>query len=160
MALAKEGLMAKGERALIARWWDEAWDEGLWAASWEKSVAGLTARQAAWRPRAVKGERHSIWQLVLHMIFWRESWLRRAATGVRPSGEEVQKFNFPKVSGASPAAWSAALKRFKKTQKQVGKALRTLGPNADPMIYFLPHDCYHFGQINMLRGMQGLKPIE
>ena len=25
---------------------------------------------------------------------------------------------------------------------------------------FVPHDCYHFGQINMVRGMLGMKAIE
>jgi hypothetical protein len=60
-------------RELVIKWWDEAWTEGLWAAAWSKSLNDLTPAQAAWRPPAtVGGERHSIWQLVLHMIFWRE----------------------------------------------------------------------------------------
>lgn len=152
--------MAKIGRKLIVQWWDEAWSEGLWAASWSKSLQGLTPKQAAWRPTGVKGKRHSIWQIVLHMVFWRESWLRRAETGVRPTEDELKRLNFPEIDDVSKAAWAGAIKRFEQSQKRVAKALRTLGPKGDPLTYFLPHDCYHFGQINMLRAMQGLKPID
>ena len=40
------------------------------------------------------------------------------------------------------------------------EALRTRGAEADTMIYFLPHDCYHIGQIMLIRGLLGLPPIE
>jgi hypothetical protein len=33
-------------------------------------------------------------------------------------------------------------------------------PTNDPLVSFLPHDMYHFGQINFIRAMQGLPPIE
>ena len=34
----------------VVSWWNEAWRSGLWAASWEKSIADLSAAQAAWSP--------------------------------------------------------------------------------------------------------------
>jgi uncharacterized damage-inducible protein DinB len=148
-------------RNLITQWWSDAWTEGLWAAAWSKSINDLTPAQAAWQPPAsLPGTRHSIWQLALHMIFWRESWLRRVATGQKPSKDELANFNFPTIADPSADAWQATLRRFQSTQENVAEALRSRGPEADPLHYFLPHDCYHFGQINMLRGMQGLKPIE
>jgi uncharacterized damage-inducible protein DinB len=148
------------QREFILKWWNEAWKDGLWAASWSKSIEGLTAAQAAWRPSGVQGKRHSIWQLVLHMVFWRESWLRRAATGQKPSKEELASGNFPEIADTSETAWQAARVRFKESQDRVARALAELGPEADTMIYFLPHDSYHCGQVNLLRGMQGLPPIE
>ncbi|MCC6661980.1 MAG: DinB family protein [Phycisphaerales bacterium] len=152
--------MPSPQREFVLKWWNEAWGDGLWAASWSKSLDGLTAAQAAWRPPGVHGKRHSIWQLTLHMVFWRESWLRRAATGQKPTKDELATLNFPEIADTSEAAWKAAHARFKGTQDRVAKALNEMGTEADPIMYFLPHDCYHFGQVNMLRGMQGLPPIE
>jgi uncharacterized damage-inducible protein DinB len=148
------------ERAFIVRWWDEAWRDGLWAAAWSKALDGLTADQACWRPLGRDGTpRHSIHQYVLHMCFWREGWLRRVATGVKLSAAEVAAGSFPDAD-PSEAAWSATRARFQDTQARVLDTLRTRGPEADTMIYFLPHDCYHFGQIMLIRGLLGLPPIE
>ena len=147
-------------RELVNRWWSEAWTEGLWAASWPKALEGLTPEQAAWRPPGVAGKRHSIWQLVLHMVFWRESWLRRAATGQKPSEQELATCNFPEIKEVSQRAWDEALARFGSTQDRTAAALKELDPKNDPITYYLPHDCYHMGQIMYLRAMQGLAPIE
>ncbi len=155
--------MPSTDRELISKWWNDAWTEGLWAASWQKSLDGLTAAQAAWSPPSapgVTGERHSIWQFVLHMVFWREAWLRRLATDQRTTPEERATLNFPIITDKSEAAWAEARRRFEETQTKIAAALKTPSPAADPIMYFLPHDAYHFGQINYLRAMQGLKFIE
>jgi uncharacterized damage-inducible protein DinB len=151
------------DRELARRWWSEAWDAGLWAASWSKSLEGLTPEEAAWWPQSaagVAGRRHSIWQIVLHMIFWRESWLRRAATGKEPTKDEVAAGNFQDIPELSQDAWDRDRRRFDETQRRVGEALANpVGAN-EPLMYFLPHDMYHFGQINYLRAMLGHPPIE
>jgi len=155
--------MTQTARDLIESWWMDAWEAGLWAAAWKKSLDGLTAAQAAWRPPSapgVTGDRHSIWQLVLHMTFWRESWLRRIGTGQKPTPEEIAAGNFPVVTDQGDEAWAAALTRFAGTQSAVAAAMREAAPGSDALLYFLPHDSYHFGQINYLRAMLGLRPIE
>lgn len=149
--------MPTSDRDLVGAWWDEAWNQGLWAASWSKSIDGLTPQQAAWIPAP---GRHSIWQIVMHMVFWRESWIRRAADGVKPSPTELATLNFPTLTDTSAAAWETARKRFAESQDNVAKAIRQAWPGSEPLMYLLPHDCYHFGQINYLRAMQGLKAIE
>ncbi|MCC6428782.1 MAG: DinB family protein [Phycisphaerales bacterium] len=149
--------MTQTDRQLIAKWWDEAWNEGLWAASWSQSLDGLTAEQAAWSPAP---GRHSIWKLALHMIFWRHSWIRRAATGIKPTDAEIARDNFPEITNPSEASWAATRRVFEDTQKQIAEILKKPDPACEPLMQFLPHDCYHFGQINYLRAMQGLKPIE
>lgn len=153
----------ESSRELARRWWQEAWTDGLWAASWKKSLEGFTAAQAAWAPPSpagVPGPRHSIWQIVLHMVFWRENWLGRLAGGERPTDDETAKLNFPAVTDISEAAWEKTKRRFMDSQERVAAALRGTSADADPMMYFLPHDCYHFGQINYLRAMQGVKSAE
>jgi len=149
----------------MAAWWEEAFDEGLWAAAWSKSLEGLTPEEAAWQPPsgpgvADAGRRHSIWQIVLHMIFWRENWLRRVATGQKPTKEEIAAGSFPMVHHITEEAWAATRAHFNQTQQRIGDVLNNLTPESEPVMYFLPHDSYHFGQINYLRAMLGLKPIE
>ena len=155
------------DREFVLKWWNQAWTEGLWAAAWGKSIEGLTAEQAAWRAPAAAGApdagaRHSIWQNVLHMVFWRENWLRRVGTGVKPSAEELARGNWPEVGGGE-AEWAAARARLAETQKRIADALADPGLNEEhfrALANFVPHDCYHFGQINMVRGMLGMKAIE
>jgi len=152
---------------LFAKFWSEAWTDGLWAASWAKSVEGLTPEQAFWSPAP---GRHSIWQIVMHMVYWRETWLTRVATGRNHTPEQYEAGNFPAPPPATdPAAraraWSEAVRRLAETHTRIAAALAA-GRSAsdkyptDSLMYFLPHDSYHFGQINYLRAMQGLKPIE
>jgi uncharacterized damage-inducible protein DinB len=145
------------DRRRIVQWWDEAWDEGLWAGAWRRAVDELVPAQAAWRP-VVPGRCHSIWQLVLHIVFWRESWLRRAATGTKPTSEEIERGNFPEIADRSEAAWSEARRRLHDTQQRIALALRDPAPENEPLVYFLVHDTHHFGQIALLRAMQGLPP--
>lgn len=149
--------MQKDAREWIATWWEEAWDTGLWAASWSKSLEGLTAEQAAWSPAP---GRHSIWQIVLHMMFWRDCWLHRVATGQRRPVDDLERVNFPEITEPTEEAWAETRRRFVETQARMAQGLRNYSSDADPLTYLLPHDCYHFGQINYLRAMLGLSPIE
>jgi uncharacterized damage-inducible protein DinB len=144
-------------RAHIASWFDDAWSDGLWAAAWSKSIEGLTAAQAAWSPAP---GRHSIWQIVLHMVFWRESHLKRLATGNKHTDDEYKRLNFPEITDVSEAAWAEARRRFADTQSRVAAGLRDPDTKHDVLTYFLPHDSYHIGQINYLRALQGLKFLE
>ncbi|MBI1190565.1 MAG: hypothetical protein GC200_07820 [Tepidisphaera sp.] len=149
--------------ALYTKFWNDAWAEGLWAASWQKSLEGLTATHAAWSPPSAPGvttTRHNIWQHVLHLCFWREDALRRLTDPEKPSKEAVAAGNFPKVSDTSEAAWAATKARFAKSQEAVAAALAKPGTDCSRLIYMLPHDCYHMGQINLIRAMLGLPAIE
>lgn len=155
--------MPQTDKELFLHWWKSAWDEGVWAASWSKSISDLTPDQAAWQPPSapgVPGVRKSIWQLVEHMIFWRENWLGRLDGGPRPTADLLATHNFPEIRERSQAAWDAARSRLGASQQRVAAAVRDRFEVAAPMMYFLPHDCYHFGQVNYIRAMLGLKPIE
>ena len=145
------------DRELLQGWWSDAWREGLWAASWEKSREGLTPAQAAWSPAP---GRHSIWQMVMHMVFWREDALRRLTDPTKPTAEQLWIGNFPVVGDVTPAAWDDVRARFAATQRKISEAIALSGTDLSRLQYMLPHDCYHFGQINLLRALQGLPPIE
>jgi hypothetical protein len=145
------------EREALAKWWDDAWEGGLWAAPWGQSVQDLTPEQAAWKPAA---GRHSIWQIVTHIIFWRELDLGLLAGRPKPGKDEINARQFAEPAEVTAAAWRSTIDRLADTQRQLSAAIRDPAHSLARVQYLLPHDCYHFGQINYLRAMQGLKPIE
>lgn len=140
----------------ILKWWDNAWDEGLWYAPWSKAVEGLTAAQAAWSPAP---GRHSIWAIVNHMSFWREYSLR-ALRGDRPTKEEAERRNFEAPTQVTEAGWNAARLRFTDLQDQIRAVIADPAGDVTRIRYHIPHDSYHIGQIMYLRAMQGLPAIE
>lgn len=144
-------------RDLLLDFWNDAWTEGLWAAAWSKSLEGLTPEQAAWTPAP---GRHSIWQIVLHMIFWRENELRRFATGQAPSKQEIATRNFPEITDKSASSWNDVRAQFNATQEKIAAVYADPSTNLERARYLIPHDAYHFGQINYLRAMMGLPAIE
>lgn len=154
------------DQELFLTWWAEAWEEGMGTAAWSASVEGLTAEQAAWRPRAAPGPggaeagpRHSIWQQVEHIIFWRGNLLGRMDGGGRPTAEELAARNFPEITDVSEEAWADARRRLAESQERVAAAVRDRFEAARGLLEFVVHDSYHFGQINLVRGMLGLRPI-
>lgn len=145
------------DRAALLKHWNDAWSEGLWAAAWSKAAAGLTPQQAAWTPAP---GRHSIWQVVEHMVFWREDNLRRLAGSGPPGKEQLAAGNFPRIAEATEKAWKAALDRFEQSQRRIAEAIADPKNPLDRVQYLLPHDCYHVGQVMYLRALQSLPPIE
>jgi hypothetical protein len=151
------------ENALLASFWNDAATEGLWAASWPKSLEGLTAQQAAWTPPSAPGAtkpRHSIWLIVSHMCFWREDALRRLTDPSKPTDTALAAGNFPVPTDITERAWAATRERFADTQRRIAAELAKPTTDTSRLRYMLVHDCYHFGQINYIRAMLGLPPIE
>jgi hypothetical protein len=146
-------------RADLLKYWELAETSGLWYASFRAAVDGLTATEAAWTPQP---SRHSIWQLVHHVIFWREYTLRLLA-GEKPDQAEIDRCNFaaPPASGsAGEAEWRASVQRFHDSHRRVAAAIADEKNPTTRLAYHLFHDGYHVGQIMYLRAMQGLKPVE
>src|SRR5947208_2524146 len=107
------------DRRDLLKLWTDAAAEGLWTASWRKSVSGLSPAQAAWTPAP---GRHSIWQIVEHMIFWREDNLCRLAGGPKPTPEQLAEGNFPCVRDTGDDAWGDTLARFDRSHQQIAAA--------------------------------------
>ncbi len=137
-----------------------AWHGALWP-----HVADLTAQQALWRPIP---QRHCIWEIVRHTIFWRH-WLIEHAAGRRVADWKEENWTLPEP--ANGTAWQAELRRLRSVQRSLNSLFRS---TSDRMLLFrganrkfrrfwwvgvLAHDSYHTGQIALLRAMMGLKPI-
>lgn len=144
------------EREPLVKLWEEAWEEGLWAAAWGKAVDGLTPEQAAWKPHP---ERHSIWQIANHILFWREDTFRTLA-GDKPDQVEVDRRNWEEPAEVSAPAWEGTRRRFAESHQEIVRTLRGEETRLNRFLYHLPHDNYHVGQIMYLRAMLGLPAIE
>ena len=147
------------ERERLQKLWEEALADGIWYAPWQKALDGLTPQQAAWKPQP---PRHSIWQLVNHIVFWQDYTLR-TALGEKPTREEfareTERRNWEEPVEISAAAWDEARERFL-TSYRAMVDLISAGAGAERPLYHLLHESYHFGQIMSLRVMVGLEPIE
>ncbi len=143
-------------RDALLKTWDDAWTDGLWYASWSKVLDDLTPQQVAWSPAP---KRHSIWQIIDHMLFWREAAVRRA-TGGKLSDEEANSRNYRATPPPAASMLDDLRTRYRASHEQVRSAIAD--PNSDlarlaPLPY---HDSYHIGQVMYIRALQGLKPIE
>lgn len=143
------------DNQLLAQTWQKAWTEGLWHAQWSKAVADLSPEQASWKPQP---QRHSIWQIVNHIIFWRE-YLLRSASGDRPNEAEVERRNFEEPGEPTETVWAVTVQRLTETQEKFREAFQSDKLNFDHFADMLAHDSYHMGQIMYLRALQGLPPV-
>lgn len=153
------------ERASLLELWDAWWDGDIWIAPWGKAVAGLNAEQAWWRPEAVGGAggaggaRHSIWQNVNHVVFWREYTLTTLAGNPKPSDEDVQARQFAQPAAPTEPAWAEAKGALERTHRAIRDAIADPSNPMDRLMNYLAHDAYHLGQIMYVRGMLGLAPV-
>ncbi len=121
-------------------------------------LKGVTAEQAArWRV----GNSHTCWEIVLHIVCWKDT-ARRRISGERyvPTDEE----NFPAVTDTSDAAWKKTLAKLKKSHKllvdaaeklsdrQLDKPFPTQRATPYQILHgVVQHDIYHAGQIALMR---------
>lgn len=121
-------------------------------------LAGVTAEQATARPVQ---DAHSIWELVLHIIAWKDAPRRRLAGEVfEPTPEE----DWPEVTDTGNAAWQNTLKELEASHKKLAEAISKLDDSelhqpatgTEYSNYFMihgviQHDLYHAGQIALLK---------
>jgi len=139
-------------------------DEGYLRKTWHgpnlrQSLKGVTVKQAAWRPGS---GRHNIWELTLHVAYWKYAVRRRLEGGKR--GSFVLKgsnfFPRPEKGKATEAAWRSDQQLLEKEHRAlvetIGRVLKSpQAQNKLGMLYGVAlHDVYHAGQIRLLRRLQ------
>ncbi|MFI5134783.1 MAG: DinB family protein [Chitinophagales bacterium] len=121
------------------------------------TVDEITAKEAATK---VFPNFNSIWEIVNHLISWRETVLKRL------KGEEIESPEdnyFSYIRDRTEPAWTETKDRFRESQAQWIKAIKKFrkkdlqeqhasGPftNYDLISGILEHDAYHLGQIRLL----------
>lgn len=145
------------DRKDLAAFYEAAQHKVGWSAPWGAALEGLTPQQAAWKPSP---ERHSIWQIVNHVSFWREEVLRRTAGQAKAGDDLVALENWRGPEEATERAWAATKARFRDSHEAMARSALDESAPLEGVLNMLGHDFYHVGQIMYLRAMQGLPAIE
>jgi uncharacterized damage-inducible protein DinB len=126
------------------------------------AVRGLTAEAAAWRPTP---RRKSVWELVLHIAYWKYTVRRHLTTGPVPRFPR-RPANFPRLPRpADEQAWAADTALLRSEHERLVEAVRglsarrlsTIPPAGKRWTYgelvlgIAAHDAYHTGQIQLLK---------
>ena len=152
--------------------WDHlehTFEKEAWQPSLAIAVEGLTVAQALWKPAP---ERHSIWQIVRHLIHWKRGVLA-ALEGGPLDYEDQERADWPEASG-DEAAWQADVRVLHAQYQEFRRRLEPLDdvalaqphvpyrtkaewaqPLALRLVRVFTHDIYHAGQIRYLRVLQG-----
>jgi len=122
-------------------------------------LSEVGAEEAATHPLP---ERHTIWEIALHINAWR-GYVIKTLNGEKLDGLP-DEINWPPTPDTSKAAWEMALEVLKKVQGTLVEAVNELVddrleetvPGAPYTFYHLlhgivQHDLYHAGQIAILR---------
>jgi hypothetical protein len=139
----------------------EAWQPPLAAA-----IDGLTAQHAAWKPAP---ERHSIWQIVRHVILWKEA-LLDSWDGRVPDYRLLEDADWVDAAG-DDAAWQRDVQRLHEVSRRIKERIQSDAdvsrllptvqgypdqPMAVRAVRAATHDIYHSGQIRYIRALQGV----
>ncbi|HEX9167243.1 MAG TPA: DinB family protein [Gemmatimonadales bacterium] len=135
------------------------WHGGPTAAG---ALRGVSAADAAWQPAP---GRKSIWDLTLHIAYWKYA-VRRRLAGDPAGGFPRRPANWPRVPAVpDAAAWRADVALLKAEHQRLVAAvaavpLRRYGavlPGrkrwtvGELIVGIAQHDAYHVGQIQMLK---------
>jgi DinB superfamily len=146
--------------AVILALLDEAYEKKTWhGPNLRQSLKGVTATQAAWRPRPGN---HNIWELTLHAAYWKYVARRRIESAKRGSFalKGSNFFTRPEKGKATEAAWRADRAILESEHRALLQAIQKVlkTPTATKHLrsfYGVAfHDVYHAGQIRLLRRLQ------
>jgi len=127
----------------------------------ETIMARINFKQAAAEPTL---GRFSIWQHVLHMIYWKERLIATLNGEDMPTGDGVPiEDNWPTIEDSSEQAWLKTIAELKACEQTLQEAIARLpeeklietaeGRDYDLAfaLYNIPmHDAYHAAQIDLL----------
>ncbi len=142
---------------------EEDWQ---WQPSLSEALDGLTAAAAAWKPAP---ERHSIWQIVRHLILWKQGVLS-AWDGTPPDGERLEAADWQEAQGTEDE-WERDRRTLLEISEEFLRRVRALTDEelSRPIVWYTTgatqplalrvvrtttHDVYHAGQIRYLRALQ------
>ena len=126
------------------------------------ALRGVTAAQAAWRPTP---RRKSVWELALHIAYWKYTVRRHLVDAPGPRFCRSPA-NFPAVPNpADEAAWAGDVTLLRNEHDRLMEAVRALPERrlaevppgsrrwtfGELVLGIAAHDAYHTGQIQLLK---------
>jgi hypothetical protein len=153
------------EVSLLLRIIDQAFEAKAWhGPNLRGSIRGLTAAEAAWRPRP---GRHNVWEIAVHAAYWKYA-VRRRLTGEKRGSFALEGSNwFRRQERAGEKQWQADVRLLMNEHRALRSVivrLRRTDLNRRPkgsrydaatLIYGIAsHDLYHAGQIQLLKRLR------
>jgi DinB family. len=150
------------EISLLLQLIDEAYTKKAWhGTNLRGSIRGLTAQQAAWRPAP---NRHNIWEIVVHIAYWKYI-VRRRLLGEKKGSFPLKGSNWIKRPIVmSENAWREDIHLLDEMHCSMSEAIALLKPsdlnrkpagskftNVSIISGIACHDVYHTGQIQLLK---------
>ncbi len=144
---------------------DEAFDHKSWhGTNLRGSLRGLSAVDAAWRPRPGQ---HNIWEIVVHAAYWKYVARRRLLGETRGAFplEGSNWFRRPARRADPPTQWKSDVALLVTTHRALRAAVARLTPadidepagnvSAQALVRGVAaHDLYHAGQIQLLKRLR------
>jgi uncharacterized damage-inducible protein DinB len=147
---------------------DPAAGKRLWygGATVAGCLRGVASEQAVWKPAR---ERHSIWELTLHLAYWKYA-VRRNLEALPQGTFPRSPANWPAVPKPADAShWKADRGLLRSEHAQLAEAVRAFDPRrlnesapgsgnyrfVDLLFGVVSHDLYHVGQIQVLKRLYG-----
>ena len=126
------------------------------------SLRGVGHAQAAWKPGP---DRHSIWELALHIAYWKYAVRRRLDDAVPRGAFPRSPANWPRMPDEpDEGAWKEDRALLRREHEALVAIARTLGPDdldrrdakgeyraLDLLFGVAAHDVYHTGQIQLMK---------
>ncbi len=129
------------------------------------ALRGVDARQAAWKPAT---DRHSIWELALHIAYWNYA-VRQYFDPEAQKGFPRSPSNFPTVEDTSEKAWKEdklliadehnklvfAIQLFDEDRLDEKTTSKKEWTYSQLLVGITIHDTYHIGQIQLMKRLYG-----
>lgn len=141
-------------RSVLLDQFRTTWNQQDWFVPVMKSLDGLTAKQAMWKP---SDSSHSIGQLAYHLLFWNKQELDKF-NGKTPdafSGNNNETF-----TAFTEASWASTIRQLDQVMKDWEAVIKEssdakLQTWYGVIAHISAHNAYHTGQILYVRKLQG-----
>lgn len=145
----------EGLLLMLQQGWGPAWH----GTALKGALRGITVKEALWRPGP---RRHNIWELVLHMAYWKYAVTRRLSGEMRGSFPR-EGSNWIAVEDPTPRGWKADIALLHETHAALIEVVRTFPASklgsmvdskwsyAETIAGIAAHDLYHTGQLQLIK---------
>jgi len=144
---------------------ERSYDRQAWHGTIAKSsIRGLKPAEALWRPGS---KRHNIWEIVLHMAYWKYAVRRRLTQGPKSGFPRKGSDWIMAPSNPDEKAWKMDVALLHEQHKLLYETVESLSParldyippnaklrNLMTIYGIAAHDVYHTGQIQLLKKLQ------
>jgi len=147
--------------------WDNAYDKEGWYSPLKDALREVSAREASWKSPGKSS--HSIWELVNHLLFYKERFLTYLKGKEFNSSITTNDETFL-VLNTAPEYWETVLHQMKAVHHEIRKKISIMTDDElnqvlpkisvdSQLMDLITHDAYHTGQIIFIRKLYGSWPI-